>query len=106
MNPGFRRFTRQKRRLNAGRSAKASGGAAAVAIIIPFANAPPALQKMRVFRSNRVEVKIKEADCFLQKIAGIRHVMVAGSYPDAIRKALAGMNVDIVGPSDPAAPAV
>ena len=71
-----------------------------------FANAPPELQKMRMFCSNRAEVKIKDADRFLQGIAGIHHVMVAGSYTKAIYDATLRMNVNITGPSDLAAPEI
>lgn len=67
-----------------------------------FPNMPSS--KMRMFCSNRAEVKIKDVDRFLQSIAGIHHVMVAGSYTNAIREAALRMNVNVIGPSDFAAP--
>ena len=63
-----------------------------------FENAPPAMQKMRRYCTNRAEVKITEIDRFLQNIAGIHQAMVAGSYADAIQRALQRMNVTITGP--------
>ncbi len=69
-----------------------------------FENAPPAYQKMRRYCSNDLEVKIKDVNRFLQSIAGCHHVMVAGSYTNAIRDAMLRMNVDIVGPADLGAP--
>ena len=71
-----------------------------------FENAPAELKKMRMFCSNRAEVKIKDVDRFVQNIAGIHHVMVAGSYANAIRNAMLRMNVDIIGPSDSIAPEI
>jgi L-fucose isomerase-like protein len=67
-----------------------------------FPNMPSS--KMRMFCSNRAEVKIKDADRFIQSIAGIHHAMVAGSYTNAIREAALRMNVNVIGPSDFAAP--
>jgi L-fucose isomerase-like protein len=61
---------------------------------------------MQVFCSNRAEVKIKDADRFLQSIANIHQVMVAGSYTKAIFDAALRMNINIVGPSDFTAPAI
>jgi L-fucose isomerase-like protein len=69
-----------------------------------FENAAPAYQKMRRYCSNHTEVKIKDVNRFIQNIAGCHHVMIAGSYTNAIRDAMMRMNVDIVGPSDLAAP--
>jgi hypothetical protein len=69
-----------------------------------FPNMPSS--KMRMFCSNRVEIKIKEVERFLQSITGIHHVMIAGSHMDAIRAALLRMNVAIVGPVDSAAPEI
>jgi L-fucose isomerase-like protein len=65
-----------------------------------FENAPPAYAKMRRYCSNHLEVKIRDADFFIQKIAGCHHVMVAGNYRKAICNAMLRMNVRIVGPSD------
>lgn len=69
-----------------------------------FPNMPSS--KMRMFCSNRVEMKIKEVERFLQSITGIHHVMVAGSHFDAIRPALLRMNVSIVGPVDSVPPEI
>jgi L-fucose isomerase-like protein len=69
-----------------------------------FANAPPEMQKMRMFCSNHTEIKIKDISSFLQNIAGCHHVMVAGTYAKAVRDAMLRMNVNIVGPTDLAAP--
>ena len=60
--------------------------------------------KMLVFCSNRAEVKIKEADRFLQNITNIHQVMVAGNYTKAIHDAMLRMNASIIGPSDFVAP--
>jgi hypothetical protein len=69
-----------------------------------FEKAPPGLEKMRMFCSNRAEVKIKDVDRFLQNISGIHYVMVAGSYTNALRDAMLRMNVNIIGPPDSTAP--
>jgi hypothetical protein len=59
---------------------------------------------MRMFCSNHAEMKIKDVDRFLQSIAGCHAVMVAGNYAKALRNAMLRMNVNIIGPSDLAAP--
>jgi len=64
-----------------------------------------ALKNVRMFCSNHAEVRIRDADRFLQNIAGCHHVMVAGNYAKAVSDAMLGMNVTIVGPSDMTAPA-
>lgn len=69
-----------------------------------FTNAPPEYEKVRMFCSNRAELKIKDADRFVQSIAGIHHAMVAGSYTSELQTEMLKMNVNIVGPSDLAAP--
>jgi L-fucose isomerase-like protein len=56
--------------------------------------------------ANTMEMKVRDADRFLQNIAGIHHIMVAGNYARAIDDALFRMNVNIIGPSDFAAPAI
>jgi hypothetical protein len=63
-------------------------------------NAPASMKNMRRYCSNRAEVKIKYADRFLQSIAGIHQVMVAGSYTKAIYDATARMNVNVIAPPD------
>jgi hypothetical protein len=65
-----------------------------------FENAPAAYSKMRRYCSNHLEVKIRDVDCFIQKIAGCHHVMVAGNYTKTVSNAMLRMNVRIVGPSD------
>jgi L-fucose isomerase-like protein len=56
--------------------------------------------KMRRYCSNHLEVKIRDVDFFMQKIAGCHHTMVAGNYKKAVSNAMRRMNVRIVGPSD------
>jgi L-fucose isomerase-like protein len=56
--------------------------------------------KMRRYCSNHLEVKIKDVDSFIQKIAGCHHVMVAGNYKKAVCDAMLRMNAIVVGPSD------
>jgi len=65
-----------------------------------FENAPPAYAKMRRYCSNHLEVKVKDVDSFIQKIAGCHHVMVAGNYKKAVGEAMLRMNVRVIGPSD------
>ena len=69
-----------------------------------FDSPRPEYRKMRRYCSNRAELKIKEADVFLQKIVGIHHVMVAGVYAKALREEMIRLNVNIIGPADSAAP--
>jgi len=57
-----------------------------------------ASKNMRRYCSSRAELKIREADVFLQKIVGIHHVLVAGSYTKELREEMTRLNVDIVGP--------
>jgi hypothetical protein len=56
--------------------------------------------------ANTIDIKIKDADRFLQNIESIHHVMVTGNYAKAIEEALVGMNVTLAGPSDFIAPGV
>jgi L-fucose isomerase-like protein len=65
-----------------------------------FENAPPSYAKMRRYCSNHLEVKIRDVDSFVQKIAGCHHVMVAGNYKKAVCDAMLRMNVQVAGPSD------
>lgn len=69
-----------------------------------FENPPAGMEKMRRYCSNRAELKIRDADVFLQKIMGIHHVMVAGVYTKALREEMMRMNVDFIGPIDSSAP--
>jgi hypothetical protein len=69
-----------------------------------FENAPPQYQKMRRYCTNHTEVKFKDVDRFLQNIAGCHHVMVAGSYTNAVRDAMLRMNVNVITPADMAVP--
>ncbi len=54
----------------------------------------------RMTCSNYMEVKIRDADRFLQNIAGIHHIMITGNDSKAMTDALLAMNVNIIGPSD------
>jgi hypothetical protein len=58
----------------------------------------------RMTCSNYVEVKIRDADRYLQNVAGIHNIMIAGSYSKPMNDALLSMNVRIIGPSDYTAP--
>jgi L-fucose isomerase-like protein len=58
----------------------------------------------RMTCANYLEVKIRDADRYLQNIAGIHHMLIAGNYSRAMRDALLAMNVGIIGPSDFSAP--
>jgi L-fucose isomerase-like protein len=69
-----------------------------------FANATGTAAKMRMFCSNRAEVKIKDPERFIQSIAGIHHAMVAGNYTTALRDAMLRMNVNIISTPDSSAP--
>jgi L-fucose isomerase-like protein len=60
--------------------------------------------KMRMFCSNRAEVKVNEVDRFTQNIAEIHYTMVAGSYTKALHDEMIRVNANIVGPLDPSAP--
>jgi hypothetical protein len=50
--------------------------------------------------ANTMDVKIKDADRFLQNIPGLHQIMVLGNYTKAVEDALIGMNVTLVGPAD------
>jgi L-fucose isomerase-like protein len=67
-----------------------------------FPNMPSS--KMRKYCSNHLEVKIKDVDSFLQKIAGCHIVMVAGTYTNDLRDAMLRMNVNVIGPTDSSVP--
>jgi L-fucose isomerase-like protein len=70
-----------------------------------FENPAPELKNMRRYCTNRVELRIREADAFFQQIVGIHHVMVAGTYTNALREEMIRMNVNLIGPIDSSAPA-
>jgi len=63
-------------------------------------DAPATMRNMRRYCSNRAEVKIRYPDRFLQSIAGIHQVMVAGTYTKAIYEVTARMNVNVIAPPD------
>jgi L-fucose isomerase-like protein len=63
-----------------------------------FENMPSS--KMRRYCSNHLEVKIRDVDTFIQKIAGCHHVVVAGNYRKNLCDAMQRMNVRVIGPSD------
>ncbi len=69
-----------------------------------FPNATGEAAKMRMFCSNRAEVKIRDVDRFIQNIADIHHTMVAGSYANAIHDEMLRLNVGVVGPFNPEVP--
>jgi hypothetical protein len=69
-------------------------------------NAPATMKNMRRFCSNRAEVKIKDAEVFLESIAGIHQVMIAGSYVKPIHDALMRMNVKVIAPPDMTPPEI
>ena len=48
--------------------------------------------------ANTMDVKIRDADRFLQNTPGIHLIMIAGNHTKAIEDALFGMNASIVGP--------
>ncbi|MBN1568640.1 MAG: twin-arginine translocation signal domain-containing protein [Acidobacteria bacterium] len=50
--------------------------------------------------ANTMEVRIRDAEHFLQNITGIHHIMVIGNYAKEIEDALHTMNMDIDRPSD------
>ncbi len=61
-----------------------------------FPDAPPEMQKMRKYCSNRAEVQIKDTGRFIQNIAGIHHIVVAGKYGKEVYDAMLRMNVNVV----------
>ncbi len=63
---------------------------------------PGAFRRMNC--SNYLELKIRDADRFLQNIPGIHYIMIAGNYWKRLNDALFGMNVSIIGPADFTAP--
>jgi L-fucose isomerase-like protein len=69
-----------------------------------FPNATGETLKMRMFCSNRAEVKIRDIDRFSQNIADIHHTMVAGIYTNALRDEMLKLNVGIIGPYNPEVP--
>jgi L-fucose isomerase-like protein len=69
-----------------------------------FPNATGEAAKMRMFCSNRAEVKIRDTDHFVQNIADIHHTMVAGNYTNALRNEMLRLNVGVIGPLDAAMP--
>lgn len=50
--------------------------------------------------ANTMDVKIRDAERFLQNIPGIHQIMITGKYTKAIEDALFAMNVRMIGPSD------
>jgi L-fucose isomerase-like protein len=70
-----------------------------------FDNPAPELKKMRRYCTNRAELRIDDAEVFFQKIVGIHHVMVAGNYGKALREEMIRLNVNLIGPINPSAPA-
>lgn len=60
----------------------------------------------RMTCSNYMELKIRDADRYLQNIAGIHHILIEGAFSRAIQDALLAMHVSIIGPSDFTAPEI
>ncbi|HSW38676.1 MAG TPA: hypothetical protein VLL97_04210 [Acidobacteriota bacterium] len=56
--------------------------------------------KMRRFCSNKAEVKIASPERFLQNIAGIHKIFVAGNYTRQLYNVLTRMNVNVIAPPD------
>ncbi len=50
--------------------------------------------------ANTMDLKIRDAERFIQNIPGLHQVMVLGSFTGAYEDALIGMNIRIVGPMD------
>ena len=69
-----------------------------------FPNAKGEVLKMRMFCSNRAEVKIRDVDRFIQNIADIHHTMIAGNYANALRDEMLRLNVGVIGPFNPEIP--
>lgn len=65
-----------------------------------FKDAPPEMQKMRKYCSNRAEVKIRDTGRFIQNIAGIHHIVVAGKYGKELYDTMLRMNVNVIGSPD------
>ncbi|MBN2242328.1 MAG: hypothetical protein JW793_06520, partial [Acidobacteria bacterium] len=63
-------------------------------------DAPARMKNMRRYCSNRAEVEISHVDRFIQNIAGIHEVFVAGRYTKEIHEAAARMNVRVIAPPD------
>jgi hypothetical protein len=71
-----------------------------------FINAPPGMPKMRRYCSIKADAKIRDVHRFIQSIAGIHHIMVAGSYAKEIHDAMLRMNVNVIAPTDLSAPEI
>ncbi len=69
-----------------------------------FKNAPPGMEKMRKFCSNRAEVKIHDVNGFIKNIAGIHNILIAGNHSQEISDAMLRMNVNVIAPPDLKAP--
>ncbi|MBN1831008.1 MAG: hypothetical protein JW896_02765 [Deltaproteobacteria bacterium] len=50
--------------------------------------------------ANTMDVKIRDADRFLQNVPGLHQILVLDNYTRAIEDALLGMNVTLVGPTN------
>ncbi|MEJ2109501.1 MAG: hypothetical protein P8Z37_06225 [Acidobacteriota bacterium] len=71
-----------------------------------FENAPPGMENMRKFCSNRAEVKINDVNGFLKHIAGIHNILIAGNHSQEICDAMLRMNVNVIAPPDLTPPEV
>ncbi len=71
-----------------------------------FENAPPGMENMRRFCSNRAGIKINDVNGFLKNIAGIHNILVAGNHSEEIRDAMLRMNVNVIAPPDLTTPEI
>ncbi len=71
-----------------------------------FKNPPPEMRTMRRYCANRADVKIRDVHRFFQSIAGIHHIMIAGSYAKEVCDAMLRMNVNVIAPPDLTAPEI
>ncbi len=55
---------------------------------------------MRNVCANTIDVKVTDAERYLQNVPGIHQVMILGGYIPAIRDALYAMTMNLVGPAD------
>jgi len=71
-----------------------------------FENAPPGMENMRKFCSNRAEVKINDVNGFLKNIAGIHNILIAGNHSQEINDAMLRMNVNVIAPPNLTTPEI
>lgn len=69
------------------------------------AQAKPESGRMLNVCANTMDVKIRDADRFLQNAPGLHQIMILDNYTRTIENALFGMHMKLVGPTDFTAPA-